>query len=60
MVSLECVSRGGKPAAEVTTRWKQCQMMMRMMMRPIVNNGKDDVGNGDYNDEDDNKEDGDD
>ena len=31
-----------------------------MMMRPIVNNGKDDVGNGDYNDEDDNKDDGDD
>ena len=32
-----------------------------MMMKPIVNNGKDDVGNaGDYNDEDDNKEDGDD
>ena len=30
-------------------------------MKPIVNNGKDDVGNaGDYNDEDDNKEDGDD
>ena len=35
---------------------------MRMMMKPIVNNGKDDVDNvnGDYNDEDDNKEDGDD
>ena len=31
-----------------------------MMMKPIVNNGKDDVDNGDYNDEDDNKEDGDD
>ena len=29
-------------------------------MKPIVNNGKDDVGNWDYNDEDDNKEDGDD
>ena len=28
-------------------------------MRPIVNNGKDDVGNGDCNDEDDNKYDGD-
>ena len=33
---------------------------MRMMMKPIVNNGKDDVGNWDYNDEDYDKDNGDD